>query len=110
MVRGGLWVGARAVDDSGAFVGVVTAEQRVVDQVGVKGGLELLGKVASSDPPPDVAVCFGEAWVAGASATTTVLEEFLTDAHRSPLCPRSARAARHLVNQPRDVTSEEDLP
>ena len=59
----------------------MTAQERVVHQVGVQRSLELISQVAGRDPPEDLPVGVGEARVTGSTAAAAFLEEFLTDAH-----------------------------
>jgi hypothetical protein len=44
---------------------IVSAEERIADEIGVQGGLELVGQVPDGDPGPDFPVLLGDPEIGG---------------------------------------------
>jgi hypothetical protein len=61
------------------------AKERVGDQIGIERRLELVGQVASGGAPEELAALGGEPRIPSAATATFLLEQLLTDGHRTSL-------------------------
>ncbi len=62
-------------------VGIAAAQEGIGGGNGVKAGLEVVNQVSGREPPQELAIGLRQTGIAGPTASTTFLEQFVTDAH-----------------------------